>query len=149
MISYQTFITVNILYICGFSIYNFIKNYNHRKVMRDFENKYNKFVSQYNRRIINISNNYKKCTEDYCKLNEKNKKLIEKKNYFRNKIFLLEDRLNKKDKLIDKLKQNDIDKDAIIFNNDIYIKKIEDRLSIIEEECNERKFECIKLRKQI
>ena len=178
MISYSTFIYVNLFYITGFTIYKLYKNY-----MMDKLVKKNNSLLKENLEVINYyKNKTSLLTKTITNLNEEKSYLVsivedgetalrtneqlldtltkysyitDDYNVLKQKYDLSIDEYNtiidKQEELInqiEELKYKVVDLDADIFDKDREIVKLQKRVDILEKETIERKFEIIKLRKQ-
>jgi len=178
MISYSTFIYVNLFYITGFTIYKLYKNY-----MMDKLVKKNNSLLKENLEVINYyKNKTSLLTKTITNLNEEKSYLVsivedgetalrtneqlldtltkysyitDDYNVLKQKYDLSIDEYNtiidKQEELInqiEELKYKVVDLEADIFDKDRKIEKLQKRVGILEKETIERKFEIIKLRKQ-
>ena len=165
MISYETFIAVNVLYITSFTVYRMVQKCRARKILIKSEQKFIELLG--NKNGLSIQNAKQKLV--ICSLKKSmvaEEKYLELQKQHNNKEIAIEELINKcyllsnenKEQIeyeragleqqINNLKQNKVDLEIEIFNYKINEEKLEKLNQILGSECQERKIQILKLRKK-
>jgi seryl-tRNA synthetase len=129
-ISLYTFITCNLFYVGAFTFYRLLANHNYNTL----EDSYDELYEEY----IYLLKKYDDSLDEYDKIDNENKNLKLKMSSENKKIL----------KEINRLKQKIVDDNADLWKITKERDTLQTRCEVLEEECKERKFSFIKLRRR-